>query len=338
MYSEMSAGGAYSVKDDVSRWSESLSMVNKATVRNLDRFSRTGNDWRPPKPKRGSLSNVPSAFDHNDDNRATMYNNYLGNHSVEDTFASLNKYQNSMIARSLSPNRGKDLMNDIYYQQQTNRQRQPFPSNTGIIKPAESFYFKQRSNSALKPPTGSLNDELEYKSNLERAKDDLELFSKALENNLKKTFPTYQTEEYKDKLDELHTQLPVILDEINFKINEIMKKTNMLQKQNTNLFERSSTYVSDETLKINLERQKQEFNERLNPLEKYVRDLMISQDNIKYDVDNKIAERLNQFQTNRTDNASEILELKNDLYSFMDNKLKHHSSIMEKRVDTLNAF
>jgi hypothetical protein len=267
-----------------------------------------------------------------------MYNNYLSNHSVGDTLASLNKYQNSMVARSLSPSRGDSYMNDMYFQQQTNRQRQPYPSNPGTIRPAESFFFDQRSSSAAKPNTTSLQDELEYKTNLERSKDDLQLFSKTLENNLKKTFPTYQTEEYKDKMDELNTQLPVILDEIHFKINELMKKTNMLQKQNTSLFERSATYVSDETLRINLERQKHEFNDRLNPLEKHIRDLLINTDNIKYDVDNKIAERLNQFQTNKTDNASEILELKNDLYSFMDNKLTHHSSIMEKRVDTLNAF
>ena len=176
----------YSVRDDVSRWSESLSLVNKATMRNIDQFSRTGFNKRPPRAKKGSLNNIPSAFD-TVDNRGTMYNNYLSDHSVEDTLATLNKYQNNLVSRSLTPSRrGDNFQNEeVYYQQQRSRQRQPFPTSGGLIKPAESFYFKERSNSAARPNTISLGDELNYKSTLERAKDDLELYSKALENNLK---------------------------------------------------------------------------------------------------------------------------------------------------------
>lgn len=316
-------------------------MVNRATQRNLGNFNRTGFD-RPPKPNRGSLSNVPSVLDRKEEtnSRPTMYNNYLSNHSVQDTLATLDKLQNSLITRSLSPNRGERLIsnNDIYFQQQTNRQRQPMPTNFSLIKPAEEFYFKDRSRSVGPPEPLSLHDELEYKTSLERAKDDLELFSRALENNLKKVFPTHQTQEYKDKLDDLVTRLPVILDEMNFKINELMKKQSLSQKQNTTLFELTVHFVNDETLHINLERQRQEIDERLNPMEKHVRDLLVQMDNVKYEVDNKVAEKLNKFQTHKTDSASEILQLKNDLYGFVDNKLNHHSSIMEKRVDTINAF
>jgi hypothetical protein len=98
--------GTYSSKADLSKWSESLSIVNKATIRNLDRFSRTGFD-RPPKPKRGSLSNVPSVLDNKEGygNRGTMFNNYLSTHSVQDTLATLDKFQNSLVTRSLSPTR-----------------------------------------------------------------------------------------------------------------------------------------------------------------------------------------------------------------------------------------
>ena len=333
--------GAYSTsRADLSRWSESLSLVNKATMRNVDRFSRTGFD-RPPRPKTGSLSNVPSVLDNKEDNlsRGTMYNNYLGNHSVLDTLATLDKLQNSQIARSLSPNRGsRAFSNDVYFQQQTNRQRQPFSSNGGLIRPAEDFFFNNRSNSVGRPRPEKMHDELEMKTSLDRAKDDLELFSRELQNSLKKSAPTYQSEDYKDKLDNLTTQLPSILDEINFKINELIKKTSLTQKQNTNLFERTIHFVSDETLRIANERQKHEILEKLNPLEKHVRDLLVQLDNVKYEVDNKLAEKLNKLQVHKTDSASEILQLKNDLYGFVDNKLTHHSTIMEKRVDTLNAF
>ncbi|CAI2372006.1 unnamed protein product [Moneuplotes crassus] len=333
----MDAYETRSVGENASQWSESLALVNKATMRNLDKFHRTGMSWKPPRPKKGSLDNIPSAFDNKNDVRSTMFNNYLGEHSVADTLNSIDKFQNSCIARSLSPNRGRMQAEDAQFQQQRNRQKQPWPS-MGLIRPAESFYFKERSNSVTKPATMTLEAELEHKTSLERAKDDLELFSRALQNNMKKTFPADQTQEYKDKLDEISTQFPIMMDEMSFKMEEMMKKCNLLQKQNTNLFERTATYISDETLRISLERQRQEFNERLLPLEKYVRDLMVQTDNIKYEVDNKIAERLNKFQSGKTDNASEILHLKNDLYGFIDNKLTHHSSIMEKRVDTLNAF
>jgi hypothetical protein len=184
----------------------------------------------------------------------------------------------------------------------------------------------------------TVHDELEFKTNLERAKDNLELFSKGLENNLKKAFPTTQTQEYKDKLDNLTVQIPAILEELNFKITELTKKSSLCQKQNTTLFERTIHFVSDDTMRIVMERQKQEIEERLSPLEKHMRDAMVQLDNIKYEVDNKIAERLNKYQSHTVDNASEILQLKNDLYGFIDNKLNHHSTIMEKRVDTINDF
>lgn len=47
---------------------------------------------------------------------------------------------------------------------------------------------------------------------------------------------------------------------------------------------------------------------------------------------------MNKISSTNTDNASEILQLKNDLYGFIDNKITHHSTIMEKRVDTIHNF
>lgn len=129
-----------------------------------------------------------------------------------------------MIARSLSPNRGGGLLanNDLYFQAQTSRQRQPNHTSQSLIKPADEFYFKDYSRTM--GFAENLRDELEQKVSLERAKDDLELFSKALENNLKKAFPTHQTQEYKDKLDDLAQQLPIVIDELTFKISELEKK------------------------------------------------------------------------------------------------------------------
>lgn len=104
------------------------------------------------------------------------------------------------------------------------------------------------------------------------------------------------------------------------------------------MFDRISDSVNEDSLRINLERNKQENDDRLIPVEKSLRDLVIKFDNIKYEVDNKISERLNKMGSAKVDNASEILQLKNDLYSFIDNKLTHHSTIVEKRVETIHNF
>ena len=176
--------GTYSSKGDLSRWSESISLVNKATQRNLGKLNKLSLD-KPPKPLRSSFSNIPSVLDNQNDMnmRPTMYNNYLPNHSVGDTLATVDRYQNSLISRSLSPNRGNRFFsnNDIFFQTQTNRQRQPSPSMQNFLRPSEDFYFKDMR--AQTPE--NIASELDYKVNLEKAKDNLELFSKALENNLK---------------------------------------------------------------------------------------------------------------------------------------------------------
>ena len=166
---------------------------------------------------------------------------------------SLDKFQNNVITKSLSPNRGGTLLgynnnnNDLYFQGQTSRQRQPNHTTQSLIRPAEDFYFKDFSKSEN---NFGLREELEQKVSFERAKDNLELFSKALENNLKKAFPPHQAQEYVDRLDDLNTQLPIALEEINFKINELEKKTSLIKNQNTTLFERLTNTVNDDTLRI----------------------------------------------------------------------------------------
>ena len=178
--------GTFSSKGDLSRWSESISLVNKATQRNLGKLNKLSLD-RPPKPMRSTFSNIPSVLENQNDMniRPTMYNNYLPSHSVMDTLASIDKYQNSLVSRSLSPSRGNNLIsnNDLFFQTQTNRQRQPSPSSQSFIRPAEDYYFKDLRSLVQTPET--IGAELEYKVGLEKAKDNLELFSKALENNLK---------------------------------------------------------------------------------------------------------------------------------------------------------
>jgi hypothetical protein len=44
---------------------------------------------------------------------------------------------------------------------------------------------------------------------------------------------------------------------------------------------------------------------------------------MKYDIDSKISDRVNQFTFSKSDSVSEILKLKNDLYGFVDSKLTH---------------
>jgi len=44
---------------------------------------------------------------------------------------------------------------------------------------------------------------------------------------------------------------------------------------------------------------------------------------MKYEIDAKISERVNQYSHSKQDSFSEILKLKNDLYSFVDSKMTH---------------
>lgn len=59
---------------------------------------------------------------------------------------------------------------------------------------------------------------------------------------------------------------------------------------------------------------------------------------MKYDIDSKISERVNQFSFSKSDSVSEILKLKNDLYGFVDSKLTHLQVIVDKWIDAIHAF
>lgn len=44
---------------------------------------------------------------------------------------------------------------------------------------------------------------------------------------------------------------------------------------------------------------------------------------MKFEIDSKIADKVSQYTSTKSDQFSEILKLKNDLYTFVDQKMTH---------------
>lgn len=89
---------------------------------------------------------------------------------------------------------------------------------------------------------------------------------------------------------------------------------------------------------MNLERTKQELDQWLYPMEKEFKDCMNEFRSMKYEIDSKIAEWVNQVSYSKSDSVSEILKLKNDLYGFVDSKLTHIQTVLDKRIDAIHSF
>ncbi len=87
-----------------------------------------------------------------------------------------------------------------------------------------------------------------------------------------------------------------------------------------------------------MERTKNEVDQRLDLVERETWDTLTEVSNMWYEIEAKITEKINHLAQHKSDSVSEILKLKNDLYSFVDSKLTHNQTISERRLDAIHTF
>ena len=78
--------------------------------------------------------------------------------------------------------------------------------------------------------------------------------------------------------------------------------------------------MTEEELEVQIERAKQEIEQRLDPIEREFKRLLQEFKSTKFELESKLAQRVED----KSDSMAEILKLKNDLYGFVDSKVTHN--------------